>query len=470
MPRGKSNFRGNDDMGGTRTSLHGMWSSRLAFVLAATGSAVGLGNIWRFPYVTSVNGGGAFVLIYLLCIALLGLPILMAEVMLGRRGRRSPINTIRELARESGASLKWQVIGWSGVTAGLMILSFYSVIAGWTLSYTWRYLRDLVVPAVDVGTPEAVFAGLVSSFPSLVFWHSLFMLMTLFVVSAGVEKGLERAVRFLMPTLFILLLLLVGYGMTTGHFGEALAFLFDADFSRITPSVVVAAMGQAFFTLSLGMGSIMAYGSYLPDDASVGRTGAMVAISDTFVAVTAGLAIFPILFAYNLDPQAQGPGLIFEVLPHAFNTMQFGTVYAIAFFSLLGVAAWTSSISLMEPIVAYMVESWNITRRVAAWYVGGAAWILGLGSAASFNYWEEITLAGRSFFDWVNFISSDLLLPLGGMLIAVFAGWVFPRAISREELSALKEWQYRAWRVLARYVAPVLVFIVLLSVTGILGV
>lgn len=454
-------------MANARESLHGMWSSRLAFVLAATGSAVGLGNIWRFPYVASENGGGAFVLIYLGCIFLLGLPVLMAEVMMGRRGRRSPINTLRELARESGASSKWQLIGWSGVTAGLLILSFYSVIAGWTLSYTWTYLRELVVPAVEFGSPDAVFGALTGSFYMLVFWHSLFMLMTLVVVSAGVENGLERAVRFLMPTLFILLLLLVGYGMSTGHFGEALGFLFRADFSRITPAVIVAAMGQAFFTLSLGMGSIMTYGSYLSSDASIGRTGAMVAIFDTFVAIVAGLAIFPIVFAHGLDPEGGGPGFIFTTLPHAFAAMDFGTLYAIAFFSLLSVAAWTSSISLMEPIVAYMVESWNISRRACAWLVGGLAWFIGLGSALSFNHWQEITLFGRTFFEHTNFISSDLLLPAGGMMIAIFAGWILPSADSREELSALTDRQYRFWLMLLRYVAPVLVFIVLLSVSGV---
>lgn len=453
-------------MADARESLHGMWSSRLAFVLAATGSAVGLGNIWRFPYVASENGGGAFVLVYLACIFMLGLPILMAEVMMGRRGRRSPINTLRELARESKASAKWQIIGWSGVTAGLLILSFYSVIAGWTLSYTWTYLRELVIPAVEFGSPDAVFGALTSSFGMLVFWHSLFMLMTLVVVSAGVEKGLERAVRFLMPTLFVLLLLLVGYGISTGYFGQAVTFLFKADFSRITPAVVVAAMGQAFFTLSLGMGSIMAYGAYLPSDASVGRTGAMVAVSDTFVAVVAGLAIFPIAFAHGLDPEGGGPGFIFTTLPHAFAAMNFGTLYAIAFFSLLSVAAWTSSISLMEPIVAYMVESWNVTRRTAAWMVGGLAWFIGLGSALSFNHWQDITLFGRTFFDHTNFISSDLLLPAGGMMIAVFAGWIMPRADSREEMSALADWQYQLWLGLVRYVAPVLVFVVLLSVSG----
>lgn len=453
-------------MANVRESLHGMWSSRLAFVLAATGSAVGLGNIWRFPYMASENGGGAFVLLYLGCILLLGLPILMSEILLGRRGRRSPINTIREIARESGAHRAWQIIGWSGVFAGLLILSFYSVIAGWTLAYVVTYVEALVVPAESFGSPDQVFGDLVGSFSTLTFWHTIFMLMTLLVVSLGVEKGLERAVRFLMPSLFILLVLLVGYGMSTGYFGQALGFLFSADFSRITTEVVISAMGQAFFTLSLGMGSIMAYGAYLPADASVGRTGAMVAVSDTFVAIVAGLAVFPIVFANGLDPEGGGPGFIFTTLPHAFAAMEFGYLYAVAFFGLLSVAAWTSSISLMEPIVAYMVESWNLTRRAAAWLIGGLAWLLGLGTALSFNYWSELKILGQTFQGAVEYLASNIMLPFGGLLIAIFAGWILPRAIAREEASNLSDRQFWMWRVLVRYVAPVLVFIVLLSASG----
>lgn len=456
-------------MADIRESLHGMWSSRLAFVLAATGSAVGLGNIWRFPYMASENGGGAFVLVYLLCIAVLGLPVLMSEILLGRRGRRSPINTMRELARESNATSAWQLVGWSGLCAGLLILSFYSVIAGWTLAYVGIYLKALIIPSATFGTPGETFGSLVGSFTTLTLWHTLFMLMTLLVVSMGVEKGLERAVRFLMPALFILLVLLVGYGMSTGYFGEAVSFLFAADFSRINTGVVISAMGQAFFTLSLGMGSIMAYGAYLPSDASVGRTGAMVAISDTAVALVAGLAVFPVVFAHGLDPEGGGPGFIFTTLPHAFATMDFGYVYAIAFFGLLAVAAWTSSISLLEPIVAYFVESWNMTRRAAAWLLGGIAWVLGLATALSFNHWAGVTIMGNSIQGAVEYLASNVLLPLGGLFIALFAGWVLPRMVSREEASNLSEWQYRLWRVLVRFVAPVLVFIVLLSVSGLLG-
>lgn len=455
-------------MANARESLHGMWSSRLAFVLAATGSAVGLGNIWRFPYMASENGGGAFVMIYLVCIALLGLPILMSEILLGRRGRRSPINTMRELSRESNANPSWQLIGWSGLVAGLLILSFYSVIAGWTLAYVFTYIKALIVPAATFGTPEDTFNSLVGSFSTLTLWHTIFMLMTLLVVSLGVEKGLERAVRFLMPALFILLVLLVGYGMSTGYFGQALGFLFAADFSRITPQVVISAMGQAFFTLSLGMGAIMAYGAYLPSDASVGRTGVMVAISDTFVAVVAGLAVFPIVFANGLDPEGGGPGFIFTTLPHAFAAMDFGTLYAVAFFGLLAVAAWTSSISLMEPAVAYLVESWSLSRRAAAWLIGAASWVLGLGTALSFNHWSGFTILGNTFQGAVEYLASNILLPVGGLFIAVFAGWIMPRMVSRDETSALSNWQYAVWLTLVRFVAPVLVLIVLLSVTGIL--
>jgi len=456
-------------MAQVRESLHGMWSSRLAFVLAATGSAVGLGNIWRFPYMASDNGGGAFVLVYLLCIAALGLPVMMCEILLGRRGRRSPINTMRELARESGATRAWQIVGWSGLFAGLLILSFYSVIAGWTLSYALTYLEAAMTPSFNLGEPGQMFQELVGSFPALTFWHTIFMLMTLLVVALGVEKGLERAVRFLMPALFVILLLLVGYGMSTGYFSKAVSFLFAADFSRIDASVVIAAMGQAFFSLSLGMGSIMAYGAYLPEDASVGGTGLMVAFADTFVAVVAGLAVFPIVFANGLNPEGGGPGFIFTILPHAFAAMDFGYIYAVAFFTLLAVAAWTSSISLMEPTVAYLVESTPLTRRGAAWLIGGVAWLLGLGTALSFNHWSGFTIAGLNFQAAVEYLSSNILLPAGGMFIAIFAGWILPKVVSREETSALTDGQYRIWLTLVRYVAPVLIFVVLLSSTGLLS-
>lgn len=449
-----------------RESLHGMWSSRLAFILAATGSAVGLGNIWRFPYVTAENGGGAFVLVYLGCILVLGLPILISEIMIGRRGRRSPINSLKLLSAESGKTKAWTSIGWMGLVAGLLILSFYSVVAGWTLFYTWTYIQALFTSGPAISDPGATFGALIGDAPTLLIWHSAFMVMTLFVVAAGVEKGLERAVRFLMPALFVLLLVLAGYGMTTGHFGEAVSFLFTPDFSKISGSTVIEALGQAFFTLSLGMGAIMAYGAYLPRDISVPRTAATVALADTGVALVAGLAIFPIVFAYGIDPGSGGPGLIFTSLPNAFEAMPFGTVYGMLFFALLSVAAWTSSISLLEPAVAYLVESMNMRRGAAAILVGAVGWGAGILSVLSFNVLSDVKIAGRDIQGFIEHVAANIMLPLGGLLIALFAGWALSRADSRDELVNIGDGTYNVWRSAVRYLAPILVLIVLASTSG----
>lgn len=450
-----------------RQSIHGEWSSRWAFVLAAAGSAIGLGNIWKFPYLAGENGGGAFVLVYLACVAIVGLPIMMAEIMLGRRGRRSPINTMRVLAHEAHLSRHWQWLGWGGVAAAFMILSYYSVIGGWTIAYAIR-----VSAGVFAGRTAAAVAGAFEEFVSdperVLAWHTVFMAMTTIVVSRGVRSGLEQAVRYLMPALFVILLVLVGYAMGSGAFSAALGFLFAPDFSRLNAWVVLAAMGQAFFSLSLGMGAIMVYGSYLPERASIARSALSVAVADTTVALLAGMAIFPIILANGLSP-AQGAGLAFKSLPLAFAQMPAGALFGGLFFLLLVFAAWTSAISLMEPVVAYLVENRGMSRVHAAAWVGSAIWLLGIGTILSFNLWSGYTLlGGMTFFDVLDFVASNLILPLGGLLIAVFAAWRLSERASREEL-ALGELGYRTWRLLTRYVTPIAVGAVLLNVTGLLA-
>ena len=350
-------------------SIHGQWSNRWAFILAATGSAVGLGNIWKFPYIAGEYGGGAFVLIYLFCVALIGIPIMMAEVMLGRRGRQSPINTMRTLAKEEGRHGIWSWIGWMGVLAGFLILSYYSVIAGWALAYVFRVGSGMLQAADSAGI-QNIFTELVSDPEKLLAWHTMFLVMTMVVVARGVKQGLEKAVRFLMPLLLILLLILVGYAMNTGHFGDAVDFLFKPDFSKLTGGAILTAMGHAFFTLSLGMGAIMIYGSYLPENTSIARTSIIISVADTLVALLAGLAIFPIVFSFpELTPGA-GPGLIFQTLPLAFANMPGGLIFGTLFFILIVVAAWTSSISLIEPAVAWLIENRGMTRVKAAVWCG----------------------------------------------------------------------------------------------------
>ncbi len=449
-----------------RESIHGEWSSRWAFVMAAAGSAVGLGNIWKFPYITGENGGGAFVLVYLVCIALVGIPIMMAEVLLGRRGRCSPINTMRHLAIESKTSRHWQLLGWSGVIAGFLILSYYSVIAGWALSYVLR-LASGAFHGASAKQVTSTFSGMLASPGTLLAWHTLFMVMTMAVVAKGVSNGLERAVRILMPALFVILLIMVGYAIQTGAFMDGLRFLFRPDFSKITGTGVLIAMGHAFFTLSLGMGAIMIYGSYLPKDASIAKTTFMIAGADTLVALMAGLAIFPIVFMNHLEP-GSGPGLIFNTLPIAFGQMPGGSLFGTLFFVLLVFAAWTSSISLIEPAVTWLVENHGHTRLSACLWSGFVTWIVGIGTVLSFNSWSDLKLFGKTFFDLLDFLTANIMLPLGGLLIAVFAAWFMPRHHTLSELDMGNGSAFTLWRLVLRFVTPVAVILVFLRAVGLI--
>ncbi len=453
-----------DAVKGARQSLHGQWSSRLAFILAATGSAVGLGNIWRFPYVAGESGGGAFVIIYLGCILLIGLPVMMSEVLIGRRGRRNPVRTMAVLGEEEGSTRFWGLVGGMGVVAGFLILSFYSVIAGWSLAYVVESASGAFTGA-DSAAVQAVFGGLTDSVSRLGIWHTLFMVLTVVVVARGVQKGLERAVRVLVPALLVLLFVLLGYAITSGGFAEGAAYLFRPDFSEVTGGVVLMALGQAFFTLSLGMAAIMAYGAYLPEDTSIGSTSITVVVADTSIALLAGLVIFPIVFANGLAPD-QGPGLIFLTLPLAFGDMAGGQFFATLFFVLLSFAAWTSAISMIEPAVAWMVERFDVTRAAAASVVGVIIWLLGFLTVMSFNVLSGATFGAGTIFDNIDHLTSNIMLPLGGLLIVVFAGWVMSENSTANELDLATPARYRLWRFLARYVAPVALVAVFLNAIG----
>jgi len=444
--------------------IHGQWSSRLAFIMAATGSAVGLGNIWKFPYITGENGGSAFVFVYLLCVAALGIPLMMTEVMLGRRGKRTPVNTMRDLAAEANAHQGWQIIGWSGTIAAVLILSYYSVIGGWTIGYILHAATGDFSGLSGDGASN-LFGDFVGNPLVQVGWHTAFMFITIWIVARGVRHGLEKAVTYLMPVLVALLLVLVGYAMTTGYFMKGIAFLFTPDFSHFSGASMLTALGHAFFTLSLGMGSIMIYGSYVPKDTSIASTSVAVAIADTLVALVAGMAIFPIVFANDLAPGA-GPSLIFETLPVAFGHMPGGTFFGTLFFVLLLIAAWTSAISLVEPTVTMLIEKFNMTRRQAAFRTGFATWLLGFGAAFSFNLWSDATILGMTVFDHLDFLTSNLMLPLGAIGMALFAGWVMSKHMSREELNMNSETGYLIWQVSTRVIAPIAVSIVLLHALG----
>lgn len=436
-----------------------IWGSRWVFVLAATGSAVGLGNIWKFPYITGENGGGAFVLVYLICIFSIGIPIMIAEVMIGRKAKMDPIHGMQLLARQAEASRFWTLLGVFGVLSGFLILSYYSVVAGWALSYIFEAASGSFNGASAESIGKSFEIDLLGNPLRLVFWHTLFMIMTMVVVAHGVNYGIERAIRVLMPALFLLLAIMLGYAFASGSFMEGFSFLFSFDTSRLGADSILTAMGHAFFTLSLGMGAIMVYGAYMPQKASIATTVLTVGVLDTVVALVAGMAIFPIVFANNMEPGA-GPGLLFVTLPVAFGQMPFGAIFASLFFILVSFAAWSSSISLIEPAIAWL-ERKGYARVKSSIALGLACWLFGLGSALSFNIGEEFTVFGLTFFDAVDYLTSNIMLPLGGLAIAVFSGWIMKRTSVQKEIQFKSFVVYAAWTITIRFIAPAGVLIVL---------
>lgn len=431
---------------------HGTWIGKWTFVLAATGSAVGLGNIWGFPYKAGTEGGGAFVLIYLLCIVLIGLPIMLSEILIGRRSGNSPINSMKKSAIDSDVSSAWQGVGWIGISAGILILSFYSVIAGICLKYIF-----VSASSNDLDT-AGQFLSIVNSPKELMLWHTIFMGLTMFIVSAGVKKGIGRMVKILMPMLGLLLIFMVVYGIINGAFKEALSFLFKPDFTKITSDTFLVAMGQAFFSLSLGMGSIMAYGAYMSKDQNIASTSVSVGALDTLVAIMAGLAVFPIIFAIQGLEASGGPGLVFISLQTAFNTMDFGNIIGPIFFILLSVAALSSSISILEPGVAYLAEEGYLSRTKSAIIISITCWLIGIGTAFGFDQ------DGNNLFQAnVELISVNIMQPLGGMLIAIFIGWFMKESLIKDELGNINQAIYQIWRIFIKFVAPIGVGIVLIS-------
>jgi len=477
-----------------RISIHGEWTSHWGFIVAATGSAVGLGNIWKFPYITGQNGGGAFVLAYIFSVLLVAVPVLIAEVILGRRGKQSPINTMQFLVQEQQQSRLWVGIGWMGILVGFLILSYYSVIGGWALAYIPRLLSGLFSTVGSLPKEQATlfvqgtFTHLIEDPERLLLWHTLFMLMTMGVVARGVQAGLEQATRFLMPMLFIVLLVLVGYAMSTDKFMQGVHFMFNADFHKLfypncSPAScefsgrgVLIALGHAFFTLSLGMGAMMVYGAYLPKHLSLLKATGVIAFADVMVAILAGLAIFPIVFSNGLEPN-QGPGLVFNTLPLAFGKMPFGSFFGGLFFVLLVLAAWTSSISLLEPTVAWMVETKKFTRVSATAWAGFCIWLFGLVTIFSFNIWSEVkplsmfsSFANKTLFDLLDFVTANIMLPLGGLCIVIFAMWRMRSADILEELELPEtSKRYKILRFLMRYVAPIGVLMIFLNAIGVIA-
>ncbi|MGO1773612.1 MULTISPECIES: sodium-dependent transporter [unclassified Halomonas] len=440
------------------------WLGRWGFMLAATGSAVGLGNIWKFPYITGEFGGGAFVLVYLACIFAMGVPVMMTEIALGRRGRGSPVDAIRRVINESGRSSAWSLIGWMAMLCGFTILSFYVVVAGWSFSYLWKMLTG-GLEGSSVDDMAAVFGANNANPLNLGFWSTLVTLLTMLIVGKGVQQGIEKSVSWMMPGLVIMLVVLIGFGMFSGGFGAAVNFLFSFNAGSLSSEGLLAALGHAFFTLSLASGAILTYGSYLPKETSIGRTTVSVAIADTVVALMAGLAIFPVIFANGMDP-GEGPGLIFMSLPLAFQAMPLGTLFGILFFLMLSMAALTSSISMVEATVSWLCDNKGFSRPTAAWGTGIVLWLISTLAMLSFNLGADWTLAGKSFFDWLDYLTSRFMMPLGGLGMVVLAGFVLKSETFRDELG-LAPLPYALWLAMVRYVSPLGIVVIFVDALGV---
>ena len=433
--------------------------------MVTAGSAIGLGNIWKFPYMAGTNGGSAFVIVYLACIVGIGLPLLMAETMLGRRGQGNPMDAMRNVAREAGVSSNWRVLGFIGTLGALMILSFYSVVAGWILEYMVRAFSGF--PGITAETAGASFGALLADPVRMISWHTAFLVLTILVVARGVTGGIERANKIMMPALLFILVLLIIYGIVAADMPGAIRFMFHFDAKQLTPGVILAAMGHSFFTLSLGMGSIMSYGSYLDRKTSIARNCFYVALADTAIALLAGLAIFSIVFANGLEPAA-GPGLILQTLPLAFSKMPLGQEIGVLFFVLVVFAAWTSSISLLEPFVSFLIERFSISRVKAAWGTGALIWCSGSAVALSFNDWSEVKLFGLGIFDILDALTSRIIMPLSGLMIAVFVGWIMKKKHVSEEMQ-MSGGGLSLWFNVLRFGSPVVITLIFLNVMGWLG-
>ena len=429
---------------------HGTWNTRFGFLMAAIGSSVGLGNFWRFPYTAGENGGAAFVLVYLICVALIAFPILMAELSIGRHARASAVGSFRKMAFDAGASQLWSIGGWIGMSAGVMILCFYSVVAGWVAAYVFQMIQGDFV-GLGVEAASARFEALVGDTNTVIGWHVVFMAITVAIVCMGVTKGIERVVTILMPLFFLMLIGMVVYAGIAGDMGAAVEYLFTPDLSEISPSTVLAALGQAFFSIGVGGAVMITYGSYLNRSDNLPQSATIIAGADTLVAIIAGLAIFPFVFAFGLSASA-GPGLFFQTLPAAFAAMPGGQWVGTAFFALAFIAALTSSISLLQVIVAFGEEHTDFGRVGSTLFFGGIIFLFGVAAAMS-----------GDFFDLLDTVSGKFLLPLGGLLVALFAGWIVSRALMRKELEDSSDAFFRYWRFTIRWLAPIAVGLIIIT-------
>jgi NSS family neurotransmitter:Na+ symporter len=442
------------------------WSSRTAFLLATIGGAVGLGNLWRFPYVAGEYGGGAFVLMYLGFVLLVGVPWMAGEMLLGRRGHRSPVNSIAKLVRDENAAPVWKLIGWISLLVPFLGLSYYAVVAAWAMDYLMLAIRG-AFEGLDGTSSGNTFSLRIDTPGYTAALHALFVAMTVWVVARGVNRGIERATSILMPALLVVILIIVGYGAVRGDFAAAARFLFTPDFSALSAESVLVALGQMLFSLGIGVGLMITYAAYMPREFPLRTSASIICIGDTLAALLAGFAIFPIVFASNLDP-AEGPGLIFVTLPIAFGNMPGGHAIGTLFFILLIFAAYTSALGMLEPVVAWLEEKRPGRRRQMAVIAGFAIWVVGLGSVFSFNIWADfrpLSFIGidKTIFGIADFTVANILNTINALLIALFAGWVLNRkAVDEEFAGDYPAWK-SYWRIANRYLAPVVLIVVFVN-------
>lgn len=433
------------------------WATRAGFILAAAGSAIGLGNIWRFPYMTGEHGGAAFMLIYLMAVLLLGYPLIVNEMVLGRVTQRDPVGVFKTLVPKSS----WWLVGALAVFTGFIILSYYAVVAGWSLAYVYKVVIAASVPGID---HAAVFKNHISSVWEPVAWQFLFMAITVGIIAAGVVNGIQRWSTILMPILFVLLLVLIVRSVTLPGAEEGLAYYLKPDFSKVTGRTLLAALAQAFFSLSLGMGAIITYGSYLKEKDEIPGSAAWVAGLDTGVALLAGFVLFPAIFALGFEPGA-GPGLAFITLPAVFAQMPLGGLFGVLFFILLGIAALTSAISLLEVVTAWLIDEKGWSRRKAAICMGVVIFIVGIPASLGYSVLKDFSCPGlnKDLLDTYDWIANSILLPMGGLLTALFAGYIWGVTHAVHEVNkgrkthAIGKW----WALLIRYIVPVLIIFIM---------
>ncbi len=439
------------------------WQSRIGFIAAAAGSAIGLGNIWRFPFITGRYGGGAFVLLYILILIFVGYPVMNSELLLGRKTQRAAVGAFKTLA----PGTPWVLVGYMGVLAGFVILSYYSVVAGWALAYMFKSGTYMAADAV----PGDIFVGLITNPGAILFYHTVFMLFCIGIVAGGIEKGIERWSLILMPALFILLIILIIRSVTLPGAGAGISFYLKPDLANFSGEGFLAALGQVFFSLSLGMGCMITYGSYLSKKEDIPLDAKYIVASDTSIALLAGFVIFPAVFAFGLEPGA-GPGLTFITIPAVLAKMgPSGHLFGFMFFTLLMIAALTSAISLLEVATAYFIDEMKFNRKKATSIMGLLIWLLGILPALGYSKLSHILpIKGMDMLDSFDFVANNIMLPLGGMLTAIFIGWYWgtDKAIEESGIGASAKLG-SSYAFLIKYIVPVAIFVVFLNSVGILG-